>query len=210
MSDIEDLIGLPENTRRLTPLEEKFCQLYAVEGLSGNAAYRQANNCDLPATVIGTAVYRLQKRPAVKARIAELRREQATQLIMTRAEVLNGLARIAMFDPRNLYDENGDLLPIHELDDVTAASIIGIKAQRLNTPTAEDPTKTTLITADVKLADKKAALDSLAKAMGLFTEKLEVTGQDGKDLIPVEMSQTELARRVAFLLTTGVRQQDEK
>lgn len=207
MSDLEDLIGLPDNTRRLTPLEEKFCQLYAVEGLSGNAAYRQTNNCDLPATVIGTAVYRLQKRPAVKARIAELRREQATQLIMTRAEVLNGLARIAMFDPRNLYDENGDLLPIHELDDVTAASIVGIKAQRLNTPTADDPTKTTLITADVKLADKKAALDSLAKAMGLFSEKLEVSGPNGTPLVP-EYSQTDIARRVAFLLTTGLREKE--
>lgn len=207
MSELEDLIGLPESTRRLTPLEEKFCQLYAVDGLSGNAAYRQANSCDLPATVIGTAVYRLQKRPAVKARIAELRREQATQLIMTRADVLNGLARIAMFDPRNLYDENGDLLPIHELDDVTAASIVGIKAQRLNTPTAEDPTKTTLITADVKLADKKAALDSLAKAMGLFTDKIEHSGPNGTPLIP-EYSQTDIARRVAFLLTTGLREKE--
>lgn len=205
MSDSEDLIGKPKPTRMLTAREEEFCQLFAVEGMSGNAAYRRMTGSTAEHTAIAPAVRNITRRLRVQERIAELRRERATKLIMSKADILNGLARIAMFDPRNLYDENGDMKPIHELDDVTAASITGIKAQRLNTPTADDPTKTTLITADVKLADKKAALDSLAKALGMFTEKVELTGKEGKDLIPNEMSQTELARRVAFLLTTGVK-----
>lgn len=207
MSGYDDLIGTPRRIRDLTPIEESFCQYFAIEGLNGIESYRRASNAREGISVAKEAKL-IRRRPAVVARIAELRRRQATQLILSRAEVLNGLARIASFDPRNLYDEDGEMIPLHELDDVTVASITGIKAQRLNTPTEDDPTKTTLLTVEVKLADKKAALDSLAKAMGMFDTKVEVTGKDGKDLIPQEISQIDLARRVAFLLTSGIKQQD--
>lgn len=37
-----------------------------------------------------------------------------------------------------------------------------------------------------------------------YGERIEHVGAEGKDLIPSQMSDTELARRVAFLLTAGV------
>ena len=53
----------------------------------------------------------------------------------------------------------------------------------------------------IKLHDKKAALDSLAKHLGLFTDKLEVTGKDGAPLRPPLGDGLEkAARQVAFLM----------
>ena len=49
--------------------------------------------------------------------------------------------------------------------------------------------------------DVKGALDSLAKILGLFVDKKEISGPDGG---PVEiLSDKELARRLAFILAKG-------
>jgi hypothetical protein len=51
-----------------------------------------------------------------------------------------------------------------------------------------------------KLADKRSALDSLSKCLGLFVEKRELTGPDGKDLFPPTASNRDIARAVLDVL----------
>lgn len=46
----------------------------------------------------------------------------------TREEINRELRRIAFFDPRQLFDEEGKPIPITELDDDTAAVICGLEA----------------------------------------------------------------------------------
>lgn len=210
MDDHEDLIGeLPRAPakRGLSQFEHDFCNLFVLEGLSGNACYRQLTGSTSSHQVVAIEVRKIRKRPIVAARIAALRAEINERAMLSKVDVLNELAKIAMFDIRNLYDDDGEMIPLHELDDATAACITGIEAQRLNTPTTEDPTKTTLLTAKVKLADKRAALVDIGKALGMFTDKVEHSGPNGAPLIP-EYSQTDIARRVAFLLTSGLREKE--
>lgn len=210
MEELEDLIGdIPRPTalRGLTPFEHEFCNLFVFDCMSGNAAYRKITGSEASHQSVAVEVRKIRRRPIVIARIAALRAELTEKSMLTKLDVLSELAKIAMFDIRNLYDEDGEMIPIHELDDATAACITGVEAQRLNTPTAEDPTKTTLLTAKVKLADKRAALVDIGKALGLFTDKIEHSGPNGIPLIP-EYSQTDIARRVAFLLTTGLREKE--
>lgn len=60
--------------------------------------------------------------------------------------------------------------------------------------------------------DSKSALkgaELLGKHLKLFADRTELTGADGKDLIP-EMSDTEVARTLAFLLAKGVAAQESK
>ena len=55
-----------------------------------------------------------------------------------------------------------------------------------------------------KMIDAQAALKAselLGKHLGLFVEKLQVTGKDGKDLIPIDERKTNLARKLASFLT---------
>ena len=61
-----------------------------------------------------------------------------------------------------------------------------------------------------KLGDKRGSLVDLLKHLGAYTERHEHTGKDGK---PIEietppLSDFELARRVAFLLDKGRRDQE--
>jgi phage terminase small subunit len=54
-----------------------------------------------------------------------------------------------------------------------------------------------------KMIDAQAALKAselLGKHLGLFVDKLQVTGKDGKDLIPIEERKTNLARKLASFL----------
>lgn len=55
--------------------------------------------------------------------------------------------------------------------------------------------------------DAKSALkgaEMLGKHLKLFADRTELTGADGKDLIP-EATDTEIARRMAFILAKGMR-----
>lgn len=59
--------------------------------------------------------------------------------------------------------------------------------------------------------DSKSALkgaELLGKHLKLFADRTELTGADGKDLIP-EMSETEIARRIAFALQKGAQAQEK-
>jgi len=197
MTDDDDLVGYPlEELRPLTAKQETWC-LEFIRTSNGVESYRRAYNTQGHWRAINPEVYKLKKLPHIQARLLELRKELAGSLIIDKAQVLNELSKLALFDVRNLYDENGEFKPISELDDNTAASITGIESTR------DGPTDK-LLTAKVKLADKRAALVDIGKHLGMFTDKVEVTGKDGKDLVPEETSQTEIARRIAFLLTSGM------
>jgi len=86
--------------------------------------------------------------------------------------------RIAFSDPRKLFDAYGQIKPIHELDDETAAALQGMDLDYQRNETGEF---TPVL--KVKMGDRKAALDSIMKAQGWNSaEKHEVTGKGGKPI----------------------------
>jgi phage terminase small subunit len=81
---------------------------------------------------------------------------------ITEEQILKQYKRLALFDIRKLYNSlTGEPLPIHTLDDDTAAAISGV-----------DITYDMLgfETKKIKIIDKKYALDSLAKIKGMFAK----------------------------------------
>lgn len=86
----------------------------------------------------------------------QVQRKAAERLEATEERVKLEYARLALFDVRNLYDENGKLLPLDSLDDNTAAAIASIEfgpKGRID---------------KIRFIDKKGALDSISKHLGLF------------------------------------------
>lgn len=59
----------------------------------------------------------------------------------------------------------------------------------------------------VDTADVLAALNSLAKVMGIVVDKNEISGPNGKP-VQVDVSNHEVARRLAFILAQGVKEID--
>ncbi len=112
------------------------------------------------------------KAPQTRRRAAVRQLETLVQLIDPDRLLLEA-ARIATFDPRKLYDDEGHMLPPKKWPDDIAAAIIGIDAIRRNVTTGDgqidDIDK-------IKVADKVKALDMLFKHRNLYQEKVEHTG----------------------------------
>jgi len=83
---------------------------------------------------------------------------------------------LAFANIQDLYDDNGNLIPISELPREVAASIQSTKARRergRNPRDGEDDTETEIL--DVKVYDKRLSLVDLGKAIGdMFKEKVEL------------------------------------
>jgi phage terminase small subunit len=90
---------------------------------------------------------------------ANLAKVQAANI--TAQRVMQELGRIAFSDIRRVFTSTGDLKPIHELDDDTAAAIASVDSETRREGRGEDATPVT--TKKVRTVDKMAALSLLAK-----------------------------------------------
>jgi len=137
---------------------------------------------------ITNETYKLQQLPDITARIQELE-ELARKREVTADRAIVEMAKIAFNDIAKPSTKTANLKPIHELDDDTAAAIAGIEVDELSEGRGEDREHIGR-TLKIEIADKKVALDSLFKHLGLFTDKLELTGKDGK---PIEILDAKVA-----------------
>ena len=181
----------------LTYAQDKFARELIKTG-SYNEAYKLAR----PKTAQGLTRDEMSTRgkawsyhPSVKKRIAEIREQTHKRHEKTVDRLINELANIAFADIRDVLGfsekgvviKNSEDLPDHVARTVSEVSMDGDKVK-------------------VKLYDKLAAIDKLGKHFGMFIERREVTGANGKDLIPAPMEDLELARLVARVMGQGEKQ----
>lgn len=92
-----------DNTRPLTPKQEKFCRNYVEIG-NASEAYRLAYNCaKMKQSAIWVEAARLLDNPKVTLRIAELKEEYAEVTRVDRAKVEKVLMGIVEVDPTDMY-----------------------------------------------------------------------------------------------------------
>ncbi len=125
---------------------------------------------------------KLMRHPRVKIAIDAYIAARIERLEINADRVLQEYAKIAFLNPRDFYDEDGNLLPIHKMPQNASAALSGIDVVSLFDADA----KANITTAKIKFIDKKGALDSLAKHLGMFVEKVEHTGKDGKPIEHVQ------------------------
>jgi phage terminase small subunit len=114
---------------------------------------------------------------------------------MTPEKVLDEWRKLATFDARKLFWPDGTPKAITDLDDDTAAAIVG-----LDTVTVGNADMGIGQILKFKLASKQAALDSIAKHFGMFVDRQEITGRNGGPIETAVGNADELARRIAFML----------
>lgn len=149
----------------LNERQERFAQEYIIDLNATQAAIRSGYS-EKTAYSIGQ---RLLKHVEIQERIQQAMKERATRTGITQDRVLREYARIAFFDPRKLFDEDGNPINISELDEDTAAAIAGFEVvQEFNIKMGG-----TYYTKKYKLSNKLGALDSLAKHLGMFDGKQE-------------------------------------
>jgi len=154
----------------LTPRQERFAQEYV---LTGNAAeaYRIAypKSQKWKDNSVYTQSSLLLGNIDVSQRVKELQAEVKEKFDISAERLLLEQARIALFDHRRLFDENGRLVKAKDMPDDVAAAVAGVKVlnvKRISKEGAEEILEQSVI--ELKLWNKNTALDSLFKNKGLY------------------------------------------
>ncbi len=178
--------------RKLTALQEQFCQLYTVHWEATRSA-REAGYSAKTAQQLG---YQLLQLPSVQARIAEITEHALKELGVTRERVLAEYARLAFLDPARAYDEIGQFLPIKEMPEDVRRAISKVEIFEVFSAGGDGEGGKQLagFTKKVEFASKKGALDSLGKYLGMAPEKVEHSGPGGKPIETVDKSQETIER----------------
>lgn len=129
----------------------------------------------------------LMSRPEVKEYIDEGMKARQKRVQVTQDWVVEELAKIAGFDPRRLFDDQGGVKPVSEWDDSTAASISDFQAAELFGGEGEDRQAIGLVK-KISTRDKVKALELLGKHLGMFIERKEITGKAGGPIQTQELS----------------------
>jgi hypothetical protein len=149
----EDLLGdtetddLPVAAEELSPRHEMFCKNYVANGFNATQAYIAVGYSPNGAAQAASC---LMSKNNVTARIKELTASTLKAADLTLENTLAQIAAVAQFDKRKLYNAEGGKIPIHLLDDKTAAAL-------------SHETKD-----DVVPFSKMSALEMSAKYLGAF------------------------------------------
>lgn len=161
---------LPKLTRRVKrAAEEHFL------GASKAEAYRRAfaikDGWD--AQRIADNAYRVFKRPEVKAYLAQLAKDAEEQYEIRKHLVLAKLTASATANAQDLYDDKGQLIPIHQLPREVAATINSIEVEDMYEGVG-DKRKFVGVLRKVKQVDSNRAAEVLGKMQGWIKEKMEL------------------------------------
>lgn len=160
----------------LTDKEEWLCREFVADaGENQTRAYMRV----YPGTTYDSArtlAAKLFAHVHIKARIAELRTERNKRLEITADRVLMELSKLAFYDPRGFFDEDGRLKPLGELDPDQAAVIGGIETSHKVTGEESDGM---CVTTKIKLPEKKGALELIGRNLKMWTDKTELSNPDG-------------------------------
>jgi len=156
-------------SRGLTDKQSRFVEEYLIDLNATQAAIRAGYSAKTAEWIGPQLLGKTHVAEAVRAGRASL----SKRVEITQERVLQEYARIAFFDPRKVFDSTGAPRPIHELDDDTAAAIVGLEVVQVGN--AEVGVGDVL---KYKMADKKGALDSVARHLGMFNDKLDLKVTD--------------------------------
>ena len=158
----------------LTPKQKIFADEYLID-LNATRAYKVAYSKvkkDEAARANGS---RLLTNANVADYIEKRMKEREKRTKITQDMVLQELAKLGFFDIRKLFDDSGKPLDIASLDNETAACIAGLEVMDVYEGAREDKEFVGYIK-KYKLSDKLKALELLGRHLGMFKDKVELSG----------------------------------
>ena len=154
---------------KLTPKQAKFVAEFLVDLNATQAAIRAGYSASR-AEVTGCE---LLKSSNVSEAVRLAQAKQLQRIELTAEMVKERLRLLAFQDVRKLYDERGNLLPIHSLSDEAAVMVGGLEVIKKNAEAGDGIIDTVH---KVKVIDPVKPLEMLAKHFGLLVDKVEHSG----------------------------------
>ena len=178
--------------REIPPLRLAFIKhLLADPEMCATRAYKAAEYKVKNDSVAAVEGMKLLRIPYIKEAIEKEKEKRAKRLDASVDKTLLKLMRGQEFDVRKLYKQHPKepgrmiLKMPWELCDEAAAAVVGVKY------------KDGLLE-EYKIIDVLGCTKSVGEHLGMFRQKIELTGKDGAALQPY--SELELANRIATLL----------
>ena len=143
---------------KLTSKQKLFCKYYLIRKNATWAA-KKSGYSNHSSAAIGLENLR---KPLIRKYIAAQIKKQNERLDMDADDVIRSIARIALADPRDLFDDDDNLKPISEWGDEVALAVSSVEI--VNLPDGQ--TKVF----KVKHNDRIKALEQLARHQSLFKD----------------------------------------
>lgn len=163
----------PGKVSSLTELERKFSECY-LKSLNATQAYLEVRPQVKRSTAEANG-HRLLRKAEVAEYLEKRRLALQATTDVCLEKVVQELAKIAFFDPRALFDDAGCPIPIHELDEATAAAVMSVEVA-----SSDSASEGHFRVLRYKYVDKNYALDKLMKHLGGYTS---TNGQQGHSLV---------------------------
>lgn len=169
----------------------RFVDAYLACGENATQAYKLAGFTASTDQVAGTEGHKLLKKPEVHQMLEKRRAELRAKFAVTTENAFRVMAQIAYFNPTGLFDEKGNLKPLHKLDPYTASAL-----------TIETDGQKVLKVRGVTPAQKATIVEKLNKVLRVYDRPPPPPPDDeGKQRLTTDDKET--ARRMAFLLRAG-------
>jgi len=166
----------PKDEKPLSPRQERFCQEY-IKDLNGTQAALRAGYCPGNEDAAAVQASKFLRNTKINARIAELKSEQFKRTMLSADRILEEIARLAMVDIGQAFDDMGQLKPLSEIPEDVRRAMAGVEVNELFDGQGDQKSVIGLAKR-VKFYDKTKALELLGKHKKLFTDVIEVDVTD--------------------------------
>lgn len=161
----------------LNAKQSRFVEEYLIDLNATQSAIRAGYS---PKTA-GQQAFDLLKKPEIEEAIAEAKQRRSKRTEITQDMVLREYAKIGFADIRKAVAWGSEPLPTENPDDDRIYPVELIASEQMDDDTAAAVSEVSLTAQGVKIKmyDKKGALDSIGKHLGMFTDVVDHKSSDG-------------------------------
>ena len=184
----------------LTEKQALFVKEYRIDG-NGRRSAIAAGYSPASAHVTASRTLKMAKVQAALAADQEAQAERLAEYDINSDRVLKELAIVGFGVMGSFYDKDtGRLLEVHEMDEVSQRKLASVKLTRQRTTSTTDGVSEISVeesTVELKQWDKLGALDKMARALGMYVERMAVSADVSLLAVTREIEAREKAAREA-------------
>ena len=154
------------NDKQLTERQARFVEEYLISGNASQAAIKAGYSRDNARS----QGHENTTNPNIMAEIERGRLEMYARWGVTKDRISQEYARLGFSDARKLVTPTGARIPLHELDDDTAATVASVELVESTVYGEKDADERPMVerTHKIKTYDKMRALEHMGKMLGMF------------------------------------------
>lgn len=155
----------------LSVFQQRFVKEYMVDYCARDAIVRAGYKGDNS----GTRGSNMLRNKRVRAKIAKEQEKMSKKLEITQERILHEYEKIAFANVRDVVEWDKNKLTLKKSSTLSEDTSAAIEEVSITNNRGSKAVK-------VRMHDKKGALDSLARHLGLFNDKIELRGSNNKPI----------------------------